>query len=144
MKKDGKIATSIWGRRENSPYFKIFPEIMVNHGVQFPKQKSYFHISDKLDTVFKQAGFKNVKLCYQMIYLNDSKETIVAKILSSPFFKTEWDKLTLPTQQSIITEFFKYLLISFVNFSFSQFNSKFGESTLEMIGFESIIAVASK
>ena len=105
LKPEGRIALSVWGRKEHSPYFTVLPKIMRQHGVEFPPNKSYFHLSEDLYQVVKQAGFREIKHEYIPVNMNYSMEQWLYSILISPFYQQIWKSIDTKTQESIKQKF---------------------------------------
>mmetsp|Transcript_34137 Transcript_34137/g.30896 ORF Transcript_34137/g.30896 Transcript_34137/m.30896 type:complete len:134 (-) Transcript_34137:126-527(-) len=65
LKKGGVFGCSIWGSRDNSPYFTLLPDRFKEFGVETSKQRSGFHLGDKdkLVGMAKEAGL-DVEYCW--------------------------------------------------------------------------------
>jgi hypothetical protein len=104
LKDGGQIGISVWGRRKNSPYFKLLPKIIVEHGIELPPNKSYFHLGESLADVLKEADFKNINQFYRNVYINDPKERVLKSLISSPFYQQTFENVDQQTYKSIISK----------------------------------------
>ena len=69
LEEGGTAGFTVWGRPENTSFYKFIPEVFDEVGVPMTKSKrSSFHLSDKdfLVGEVKKAGFKEVKAFYTM------------------------------------------------------------------------------
>ena len=131
MKPGGKLGLSVWGRRENSPYFRMLPKILTQHGIELPAFKSYFHLGDRLETVISRAGFANPKQTYLPVYLNESKEVAFYSLIGSPFYAKSWDNIEETTKESIMKTYYK------------EYDHNYSPKSSDMVSFEANIVVAN-
>ena len=64
LKKGGKAAFSIWGRREVSPMFTLLPPLLAKYNIPNPSsgERNNFHLGNKKEELrgkFLEIGFQN-------------------------------------------------------------------------------------
>ena len=98
---------------------------MRQHGVEFPPNKSYFHLSEDLYKVVEQSGFKDIKHIYTPVWMNFTMELSLNSILVSPFYQKLWNSIDTKTQNSIKNKY--AVIIYFYSFikMFTLFKIKF-------------------
>merc|ERR1711974_419861 len=66
LKKGGIAAFTVWGRKENSPYFTLPNKCMTELGIEQTKSRSPFHLGDKtkLREMALKAGFSTALVTY--------------------------------------------------------------------------------
>ena len=87
LKPGGTMAMSIWGRRKYSPFFTLLPMLLKSHGVELPKQRTYFHLEGKMLDLVKSTGFKSITNIQNPVYINLPVSEILNSLLNSPFYK---------------------------------------------------------
>lgn len=83
----GRAGFTVWGRRENSRFFTIIPQVLGKYGIKSSNnERSNFHLSnrDLLISMMEKAGFKNVLCWYQFFGWKTSDESDARLILSTP------------------------------------------------------------
>jgi len=112
--KSGSIAAfSVWGRKENSPYFSIIQETLYSLKDKLPLKlsqsgRSNFHLSqkDSLINDLQSVGFRNVKSIYVPVIpnQNDAREEFNF-ISNSPFVAKAMEDLNDEHQRIVWEEF---------------------------------------
>ena len=79
----GRAGFTVWGRKENSRFFTIIPQILGKYGIKLStNERSNFHLSerDMVMNLLEKAGFKNV-LCWHQFFAFKTYEESDAKFL---------------------------------------------------------------
>lgn len=83
----GKVGFTVWGRKENSRFFTIIPQVLGKYGIQSStNERSNFHLSDRdlLINILEKAGFKNVLCWYQFFAWKTYEESDIKSLLNAP------------------------------------------------------------
>lgn len=85
LKPGGRAGFSVWGRKENSKFFTIVPNVMEKHGLVMTADRSNFHLGDrdKLISMVKACGFYDIISWYQFSAFGFTKKEEFEKILFS-------------------------------------------------------------
>lgn len=102
----GKMAVSVWGRKEVSPIVTILPQTMKECGVDLPPNRDYFHLSDNLDEVISNAGFKNLRFEYSKVLMHQPKEFAFYYMLGYYYWQKVWNSLSFEKQREIEATFY--------------------------------------
>mmetsp|Transcript_35172 Transcript_35172/g.40634 ORF Transcript_35172/g.40634 Transcript_35172/m.40634 type:complete len:145 (-) Transcript_35172:30-464(-) len=136
LEEGGVAGFTVWGRKENSEFFTLMPEILASNGIMTPPAKhTNFHLNDieLLERDIKEAGFVNPKLFYapnNKAFYNG--EEVFDHQTSGPSLKKLFSELDAEIVAKIKADYI------------AEFDKRFGQDTTAPFTFEVIAAVAWK
>ncbi|CAI2376653.1 unnamed protein product [Moneuplotes crassus] len=87
LKPEGTIGISLWKRRVESPFFKLFPEILRKNGGDISDDYSYFNMEGRVPSYLEKTGFKSIKKATKYIHYNENVENVLRTALKTPFYR---------------------------------------------------------
>ena len=133
----GTVGFTVWGRKENTEFFALLPDILEKLDMFKPPEghRTHFHLSDKDSLVsdIKEAGFKKVKSYYAPSnVLFEDGNSYMDFFYNSTTMGAILHALT-PEQLSLLRQTVC-----------EEFESRFGESTLNPVTWEVLVCIAQK